>query len=90
MPVVNCTYLVRADVISWLKYRDATTRHEYVIFSESARNAGVPQFFDNRQVYGYLTRTEEPADAEKLLGPELDARLAPAFEDMACANRPVG
>jgi hypothetical protein len=89
LPVVHCTYLVRSDVISHLKYRDATTRHEYVIFSESARQAGVPQFFDNRQVYGYLTMTEEPAHAERLLGPELDARLAPVFEDLMGADRPI-
>jgi GR25 family glycosyltransferase involved in LPS biosynthesis/glycosyltransferase involved in cell wall biosynthesis len=53
--VVHCTYLVRRDLIPNLTYRDQTDRHEYVIFAESARNAGVPQFIDNRQVYGFLT-----------------------------------
>ena len=76
LPVVNGTYLIRADVISRLKYRDTTARHEYVIFSESARQAGVPQYLDNRQVYGYLTQTEDTEDAEKLLGLELDAWIA--------------
>ena len=80
-PVVNCTYLIRADVISKLKYCDVTTRYNYVIFSESARQAGVPQYLDNRQLYGYLTLTEEPEVAEKLLGPELDARLATGVKD---------
>jgi len=73
LPVVHCTYLIRADVIPWLNYCDATTRHEYVIFSDSARVAGVPQYLDNRQVYGYLTVTEDPEESEKLLGPELQA-----------------
>jgi ADP-heptose:LPS heptosyltransferase len=54
VPVVNCTYLVRADVIPELTYQDATKRHEYVAFSDSARKAGIPQYLDNRQIYGYV------------------------------------
>jgi len=54
IPVVQCTYLVRADVIPALAYTDGSGRHEYVVFSESARKAGVPQYLDNRQVYGYV------------------------------------
>lgn len=53
--MVHCTYLVRGDVIPELTYEDTTTRHEYVVFSDSARKAGVPQYLDNRQVYGYVT-----------------------------------
>lgn len=55
VPVVHCTYLVRADVIPQLTYEDDSGRHEYVIFSDSARKAGIPQYLDNRQVYGYVT-----------------------------------
>ena len=55
VPVVHCTYLVRTDVIPELTYEDASRRHEYVVFSDSARKAGIPQYFDNRQVYGYIT-----------------------------------
>ena len=55
VPVVHCTYLVRADVIPELTYEDASRRHEYVVFSDSARKAGIPQYLDNRQVYGYIT-----------------------------------
>ncbi|MFO1133136.1 MAG: glycosyltransferase family 2 protein [Hyphomicrobiales bacterium] len=54
MPVVHCTYLIRRDVIDRLTYVDGTNRHEYVIFSDSARKAGIPQYFDNRRIYGYL------------------------------------
>lgn len=54
VPVVHCTYLVRQDIIGALSYQDETERHEYVIFSESARKASVPQYFDNRQIYGYV------------------------------------
>ncbi|MFB9983930.1 glycosyltransferase family 25 protein [Mesorhizobium kowhaii] len=55
MPLVHCTYLVRADVLIELTYEDATSRFEYVIFADSARKAGVVQYMDNRQVYGYIT-----------------------------------
>ncbi|MGI8853559.1 MAG: glycosyltransferase family 25 protein, partial [Methyloceanibacter sp.] len=55
VPVVHCTYLVRTDIIPELTYEDESNRYEYVIFSDSARKAGIPQYLDNRQVYGYIT-----------------------------------
>jgi glycosyltransferase involved in cell wall biosynthesis len=58
VPVVHGTYLVRADVIPDLTYRDGTGRHAFVIFSESARRTGIPQYLDNRQLYGYITFAE--------------------------------
>ena len=57
--MVHCTYLVRADVIPELTYEDASGRHEYVVFSDSARKASIPQYLDNRQVYGYITFGED-------------------------------
>jgi len=54
MPVVHCTYLIRRDVLDRLTYTDDSGRHEYVIFSDSARKAGVAQYFDNRHIYGYV------------------------------------
>jgi glycosyltransferase involved in cell wall biosynthesis len=58
VPVVHCTYLIRADVIPELNYEDESGRHEYVIFSDVARKAAIPQYLDNRQVYGYITFSE--------------------------------
>ncbi len=58
MPVVKSPYLVRADVLNDLAYEDGTARHEYVIFSASARERDIPQYLDNRQVYGYVARAE--------------------------------
>ncbi|MEI8178577.1 MAG: glycosyl transferase, partial [Aestuariivirga sp.] len=58
LPVVHCTYLIRRDAIDHLTYMDATDRHEYVIFSDSARKAGIAQYFDNRHIYGYLAFDE--------------------------------
>ena len=62
VPVVHHTYLVRTDVASNLTYQDGSNRFEYVIFSDSARKAGIPQYLDNRQVYGYITFDEEGLD----------------------------
>jgi hypothetical protein len=55
MPLVHCTYLVRADVLNALTYEDGTSRYEYVVFADSARKAGILQYLDNRQIYGYIT-----------------------------------
>ncbi|MDF3218597.1 MULTISPECIES: glycosyltransferase family 25 protein [Mesorhizobium] len=55
VPLVHCTYLVRADVLTELTYEDGTSRYEYVVFAASARKAGIVQYMDNRQVYGYIT-----------------------------------
>jgi glycosyltransferase involved in cell wall biosynthesis len=58
VPVVHCTYLVRTDVIPALTYEDGSGRYEYVIFSDSARKASIPQYLDNRQIYGYISFQE--------------------------------
>jgi len=82
LPVVQSTYLLRADVLKDLTYDDTTNRHAYVVFSDSARRAGISQYIDNRQVYGYINmedgdemrvaRAIEHASA--LLRSELDAQ----------------
>ncbi len=55
VPVVHCTYLVRHEVLDKVYYDDESYRFEYVIFSDSARKNRVPQYLDNREVYGRLT-----------------------------------
>jgi len=77
VPVVHCTYLVRADMIPRLEYLDDTPRHEYVVFSHSARRNGIQQYLDTRQIYGYLTLDENPAPARALLGGEVGAHRPP-------------
>ena len=77
LPVVHGTYLVRADVLTHLTFEDGTPRHSYVIFSDSARQAGIPQYLDNRQVYGYVSSEHtETASARgrELLGNEISVR----------------
>ncbi|MFL6157915.1 MAG: methyltransferase domain-containing protein [Marmoricola sp.] len=73
--VAHCTYLLRTSVLPLLSYADGTDRHEYVVFSDSARRNGVPQYLDNRQIYGYLTLDEDPTAAERMLRPQLRAVL---------------
>jgi hypothetical protein len=54
VPVVHCTYLVRADLVGHLTYQDRTERYEYLVFSEHARKQGITQYLDNRAVYGHI------------------------------------
>ena len=83
LPVVHCTYLIRADVIPLVTYTDDSSRHEYVVFSESARRAGVPQYYDNRQLYGYLTL--DPTAASAARAAELMAPVLPAELELAAS-----
>lgn len=62
VPVVHCTYLIRADALSRLTYQDHTERHEYVVFSEIARSHGIVQYLDNRSIYGYVLFDDSDPD----------------------------
>jgi glycosyltransferase involved in cell wall biosynthesis len=87
VPVVHTTYLMRADVLGELTYEDDSHRYEYVILSDVARKRAIPQYLDNRQVYGYVTFDkgadlhvpEGIEEARKLLGAEL-SRVQPAHD----------
>lgn len=58
VPVVHCTYLVRKEVLEQVSYDDDSYRYEYVIFSDLLRKAGIPQYIDNRELYGRITPAE--------------------------------
>lgn len=73
--VIHCTYLVRHDALPALRYEDGSGRHEYVVFSASARAANIAQCLDNRQVYGFLTLDENANSCEALIGEEVAAAL---------------
>ncbi|MEK4935696.1 MULTISPECIES: hypothetical protein [Bacillus] len=62
--VVHCTYFVRNEVLHSVSYLDDSNRHEYVIFSDTLRKKGVPQYIDNRQLYGYLTFSDTEEEFE--------------------------
>ena len=53
--VIHCTYLVRNDILDFANYIDGSGRYDYVIFSDTLRKAGIPQYIDNRRYYGKLT-----------------------------------
>jgi len=53
--VIHCTYYIKNKVLDNVNYFDNTKHHEYVIFSRNLRKAGIDQFIDNTQIYGYLT-----------------------------------
>lgn len=52
--VVHCTYFVRHDVLDEISYDDGSARYEYVIFSDVLRRKGIPQYVDNRRIYGLI------------------------------------
>jgi hypothetical protein len=56
--VVHCTYFIRHDVTDKICYDDESYRYEYVIFSDSARKQKIPQYIDNRKIYGYISFAE--------------------------------
>ena len=58
VPVVHCTYLIRADAMPYTTYVDGTDDYEYVIFSRAMRKHNIPQYLDNQRTYGCLTLTE--------------------------------
>jgi len=64
MPVVHCTYFIRHEALAHVRYQDETSRHEYVIFSDSLRKAGIPQYIDNRSDYGFLSFHSSPEDMQ--------------------------
>ena len=76
VPVVHCTYLIRGDVIPRLHYLDGSNRYEFVVFSDSARKAGIQQYIDNRQVYGYVTFDAESDAATGIVGDQRHDQIA--------------
>lgn len=65
--VIHTTYLIKARYIPRLSYLpDGSGRHEYVLFSESARKKGVDQYLDNRKFYGMLTFTKEDYKSQQV------------------------
>jgi hypothetical protein len=64
VPVVHCTYFIRYDFLDKICYDDESWRYEYVIFSDSARKQNIPQYIDNRKIYGYISFAENQEEFE--------------------------
>jgi hypothetical protein len=65
LPLVHCTYFIRREYLPDMSYDDQSYRYEYVIFSDNARKKNIPQYLDNRDVYGIITFTENSESLEK-------------------------
>jgi len=65
LPVVHCCYFIRHDVLDKMLYNDQSFRYEYVVFSDTARKQKIPQYLDNREVYGRITFAETAEEFEK-------------------------
>ena len=69
---IHCTYLIRSDVLPFVKYENEEyaqlgNNFEYAAFSKSLRDNGFPQYLDNREIYGKLTLIEEVGTMEEWL-----------------------
>jgi len=53
VPLVHCTYLVKAEYLDKLSYTDKTSTFEFIIFARNARKNGVDQYVCNEKEYGY-------------------------------------
>lgn len=60
--VIHCTYLIRKEILPIVRYADEGDRYEYVIFSDTLRRHGIPQYLDNRIQYGWLTFCDTAED----------------------------
>lgn len=65
LPVVHCAYFIQHNVLDKIVYDDNSYRYEYVIFSDHARKSDIPQYLDNRRLYGRLTFAENGDDISK-------------------------
>lgn len=63
--VVHCTYFIRHEVLDKMSYDDESARYEYVIFSDNARSKNIPQYIDNRKLYGYISFAENKQELEQ-------------------------
>jgi hypothetical protein len=61
-PVVHCAYFIQKDILDKISYDDNSNRYEYVIFSDVLRKQSIPQYLDNRELYGRITFAENPEE----------------------------
>ena len=57
--VVHCTYFIGNLFLKYVKYKENSDRHEYVIFSEKMRQENIPQYINNTKFYGFLILCDE-------------------------------
>ena len=75
--VIHCTYFLRREILDQIYYLDGSNRYEYVICAHSMRKAKIPQFLDNREIYGLITFESDPEKFSR----ETVARQLKALDD---------
>jgi len=66
--LVHCTYLIHPNALANTNYFDGTQDYEYVRVARNWRASQTPQYLDNRQIYGYLTLTENVGACKYWMG----------------------
>ena len=57
--LIHATYLLSRDVVDRISYQNGSWGgFDYIIFAYNLRQAGIQQYLDNREVYGYMTLAE--------------------------------
>jgi len=79
VPVVHCTYFIANNVLQHINYDDNSARYEYVIFSDVLRKKKIPQYLDNRFIYGFLTMKDTKSEFEKELSKNYLSYLSGEF-----------
>lgn len=67
VPIVHCTYLMRRDAFTRASFQNGVDGYDYIILAYNLRTSGIPQFIDNREVYGCLTLAENADACRKYL-----------------------
>lgn len=65
--LVHATYLIHRDVFTTIGYTNGVSGFEYIIFAYNLRIAGIPQFLDNREIYGCITLAENETASRRYL-----------------------
>ena len=52
VPVVHCTYLIKAECLDKLDYYSENGEYEFIVFSRRAREQGVDQYICNEKEFG--------------------------------------
>ena len=93
--LVHCTYLVHKDVFNRISYQNGVAGgYEYITFAFNLRINGIPQFIDNRKLYGCLTMAETADTARaymnKILAGETPEQWIEKIKPLDRSHTPFG
>lgn len=64
VPLVHHCYLIKHENLKFGVFEDGSGRHEFVIFAESLRKAGIKMYIDNREDWGRIYEVYKEGDFE--------------------------